>query len=296
MAWPFKKAPVYQAPRSKQAHRGFVYLDNDVVINSLSAMESGKVDEIVEKINLANERGLSVGASVGEGGASANATAGSKSNTSLQAEVIRRRTRFSIFETWYETLERRKAIGRFSGWGPDALSDVQPGQTVEIRGEVELVPMETVLRMFLWWAEESLGDNPVFPNPPNPADIKKQVGIVKVILGGRDDANATLTPLGDPGPTVGATFSDDWMIEPIGRWGGTYTLIAQVEEVLSEGERWQTMRVQDRAPLTTLEATLMSSMGTTFEESAKNFGLTLVGDQSYMPGPALVLRPIALFR
>ena len=99
------------------AHRGFVYLDNDIVINSLSALESGKVDEVVEKINLAQERGLTVGLKAGTSAAGAEARSGQSNTESLQAEVIRRRTRFSIFELWYEALKSRDALGRFSGWG-----------------------------------------------------------------------------------------------------------------------------------------------------------------------------------
>lgn len=43
-------APTYHRPE-KRIHRGFYYLDDETVINSLSAVEAGKVDEVVAKIN-----------------------------------------------------------------------------------------------------------------------------------------------------------------------------------------------------------------------------------------------------
>ena len=39
----------------RRIHRGFFYLDDETVINSLSAVEAGKVDEVVAKINSARE-------------------------------------------------------------------------------------------------------------------------------------------------------------------------------------------------------------------------------------------------
>lgn len=44
----------------KKVHRGFFYLDDETVINSLSAVESGKIDEVVAKVNSAREGGLVV--------------------------------------------------------------------------------------------------------------------------------------------------------------------------------------------------------------------------------------------
>src|SRR5690554_2238713 len=108
--------PTYSRPEAR-VHRSFVYLNDDIAINSLSALESGKVDEVVEKINLAQERGLSIGLKVGVGGAAATGEGSTKGTDSLQAEVIRRRTRFSVFELWYEALKSRNAIGTFAGWG-----------------------------------------------------------------------------------------------------------------------------------------------------------------------------------
>ena len=129
MAWFQRKdsTPSFTPPKS-QAHRGFVYLDDDIVINSLSALESGKVDEVVEKINLAQERGLSIGLKVGSDAVGATGGATTKGSESLQAEVIRRRTRFSVFELWYDALRTRSAIGRFEGWNQDVLTGVEAGQ------------------------------------------------------------------------------------------------------------------------------------------------------------------------
>lgn len=194
---PFRRAKsaIYEAPK-KNPHRGFAYLDDDIVINSLSALESGKVDEVVEKINLAQERGMSVGLKVGTEGVGGSGESNKKRSESLQAEVIRRRTRFSVFELWYEALVSRQGIGRFNGWGPDALAGVEPGEVVEVRGRVEIVPLQVGFRMFLWFAGEVEKDNPLFTEV-NSAEIANSASIIKFLLGTRDEINATLTSRGE---------------------------------------------------------------------------------------------------
>lgn len=49
---------VYKVPKER-LHRDFFYLDDEVVINSLSVLESGKIDEIVSRVTTAREGGFS---------------------------------------------------------------------------------------------------------------------------------------------------------------------------------------------------------------------------------------------
>lgn len=285
----------YNPPKAR-AHRGFAYLDTDILINSLSALEAGKVDEVVEKINLAQERGLSVGLKFGVSGVGASADASQKGSESLQAEVIRRRTRFSIFEIWHKALREKQAIGTFSGWGSGSLTGVTAGDVVELRGTVELVSLQTAFRLFLWFVNQVRNKNPLFATGANLNELQAQEKTIKFMLGERDEMTALFTPQGEPGPRVAVTFFQDWLIEPVGRWNGTYTLIAQVEEVLAEGDTWQTMRIIDDAPLTQLERETVEKAVAPFGESIGAFGLTLDPETTKVDGPALVLRPIALYR
>jgi hypothetical protein len=54
----------YRKPKAR-LHREFVYLNHDTVLNSLSALEAGKVDEIIEKTSEAREGGLSASVTAG---------------------------------------------------------------------------------------------------------------------------------------------------------------------------------------------------------------------------------------
>ena len=98
----------YKRPE-KRIHRGFLYLNDETVINSFSAVEAGKVNEVVARVNLAREG--SFGGSVGI--PAAKLEAGKKGTSELEEETTR--TRFSVFELWYQTLVEGKALGRFNG-------------------------------------------------------------------------------------------------------------------------------------------------------------------------------------
>ena len=66
--------------------------------NSLSALESGKVDEIVSKTTTARDGGLSGGVGLPIARSGLPVDGGKKSTTSVQEEIVRTRTRFSVFD------------------------------------------------------------------------------------------------------------------------------------------------------------------------------------------------------
>ena len=140
----------YRKPDSR-VHRGFFYLNDETVINSLSAVEAGQVDDVLARVTTAREGGI--GGGVGIQGAKVEG--GKKSSSEFEEEMVRTRTRFSVFEIWRENLVVKKAIGFFEGWSPEILTDVRPGDTVEFKAKLELAPLQTIFRMFNWFAKRS---------------------------------------------------------------------------------------------------------------------------------------------
>jgi hypothetical protein len=98
----------YRKPEAR-VHRGFFYLNDETVINSLSAVEAGKVDEVLARVNTAREGG--VGGGIGIHGAKVEGA--KKSTSEFEEEMVRTRTRFSVFEIWRENLVSKKALGFF---------------------------------------------------------------------------------------------------------------------------------------------------------------------------------------
>ncbi len=286
----------YNAPKNR-VHRGFVYLDNETVINSLSAMESGQVDSIIAKIAQAREGGFAGGVNASFAGAGANLEGGKKSTSSFEEEVVKTRTNFSIFEAWYQKLKADNALGTFEGWGDFALADVEPGHTVEIRGELQIVPLQTLFRLFRWFAEQVADKSSPFAQKGEQLQSTR-AGLknMNILLGGTDEVLARLRPLGDDGPAVAVVLDNKSLIADLGRLDGTYSVIAQVERVLSEEDSWPTMRLTTDAPATKLEQETLNSTVSNFIEPARALGVEISPDEAELRGPALLLRAIAVYR
>ncbi len=99
----------YKKPK-KNLHREFVYLNHDAILNSLSAFEAGRIDEIVEKTTEATEGGID--GSLGFKGAKIGGAR--KKQGTLQEELVRTRTWFSSFESWHSKLIEEDALGTFT--------------------------------------------------------------------------------------------------------------------------------------------------------------------------------------
>jgi hypothetical protein len=287
---------IYTAPK-KRVHRGFVYLDDATVINSLSAMESGKIDEVVAKIAQARDGGLSGGINAGFGGVGGKVEGGKKASSSFEEEVVRTRTRFSTFELWYQQLTQEVALGRFDGWDETALDGVAPGDTVEITGSLQIVPLQTVLRLYRWFAGQAQDQSSLFAQKGEELKgTKNGLRALEALLGGTDEVLAMLRPDGGDGPAVGVILDNNWLISGLGRLDGIYTVVAQVDMVLGEDDRWPTVRLTKDAPVTKMERDTLTQVVTNFKEPAAGLGVVIEDNASELRGPALLLRAIAVYR
>jgi hypothetical protein len=104
--------------------------------------------------------------------------------------------------------------------------------------------------------------------------------------------------IGDPGPAVILTLVDQWMIGELGCLQGEYSIVAQVEQVLSEGDEWPALRLTRDAPTTSMEIDALKEMVEVFASGLKehDMGMNVGVDEATVAGPALLLRPIAIFR
>lgn len=285
----------YRKP-DKRVHRGFLYLDDETVINSLSAVESGKIDEIVAKVISAREGGF--GGGVGFSGVQVEGSR--KSNSSLEEEIVRTRTRFSAFEVWYKGLIDAKAIGRFDGWGADSLDGVEPGDTIEFRASIEVAALQTLIRLFFWFAGQARTQGSMFSQKGAQLEATKTAEkVMKALLGSdesRDEVLLSVFPVGGEGPAVVMPVNPHWLIGRLGELGGEYTVIAQVNQVLTEGDELPAIRLtRDVAP-TPLEITTLKGAVANFVEPAKGLGIEISESDAAVRGPALVLTPIAVYK
>ncbi len=287
-------APRYHKP-DKHIHRGFYYLDDETVINSLSAVEAGKIDEVVAKVNSAREGGF--GGGLGVQGVRAEGS--KKSTSSFEEEIVRTRTRFSVFELWYQNLITSKGLGTFTGWGPEILVDVESGDTVELKARLEAVALQGLLRLFLWFATQAQTQGTFFSQKGDELKATKESERnIKLLMGehAQDEMLIIATPEGDEGPPVVIPLAQRWMIGQLGHLSGRYSVVAQVDQVLKSGEEFPTMRLTRDAPPIPAELQTFREVVGLFVEPAKQMGIEVSADDASIVGPALWLKPIAIFR
>lgn len=289
---------IYRKPKAR-IHQDFYYLDDEVLINSLSALESGRVDEIVSKTTTAREGGFSgeLAIPIVKTGIGAS----KRGSSELEEEMVRTRTRFSIFDAWYKLMSDKNAIGKFEGWGETALSDVEVGDTVELRAELSLGPLQTVLRLFLWFAEQATKDGTLFSQKGvERKEIAASARNVRQFLGGAaedsDDIPLVATVLGESGPPVLVSVSKAWLIGRLGEMRGCFELIGQVAEIVPAGEEYPVMRLTKEVTPTPLEIQALKAVVEQFVEPAKALGVNVEPGESVISGPVLVLKPIAIYR
>jgi hypothetical protein len=284
----------YRKPEAR-VHRGFFYLNDETVINSLSAVEAGKVDEVLARVNTAREGG--VGGGIGIHGAKVEGA--KKSSSEFEEEMVRTRTRFSVFEIWRENLVSKKALGFFEGWSPEILTDVQPGETIEFKAKLELAPLQTIFRMFNWFAKQAHTQGSIFAQKGEELKTTKEAERVFRALAGEDENLESVVlakPSGGEGPPAAMQLADRWMIGELGHMSGEYTVVGQVDQILKEGEQYPTLRIMHAAPVTILELAVLREIVGNFTESAKTFGLSITPEDATVTGPAVWLTPIAIYR
>jgi hypothetical protein len=77
---------------------------------------------------------------------------------------------------------------------------------------------------------------------------------------------------------------------------GDVTLIAQVEQIIAEGDTYQVIRVLRGGPATSLERGAVDEMLPELVSGLSELGVDIAEDDVFVTGPAIVLRPICAYR
>jgi hypothetical protein len=285
----------YNAPKA-HLHQEFLYLNHDTVLNALSAFEAGKVDEIIEKTAEAKDggAGISVGAGPVKGGA------GKKKQASIQEELVRTRTWFSAFDSWHRFLKDNDAIGTFDGWDSEVRNELSVGDTIEFQADVRLSPLHKLLTTFLSYAAGAgTANSPFQVAGKEAAEAKKTARMMEQwIMGreGRRNLAVYFLPFGTESPRIVARFDEKYIIGGLDNAEGRFTVIAQVDTLLQQGERESAIRIMREVPPTPKEIETVHEAMLNFVEPAKELGVELDETDLAIPYPAVIVRAIAVYK
>jgi len=286
----------YQAPK-RRLHRDFVYLNDDSIINSLSAFEAGKVDEIIEKTTEAIDRGLSGSLGVGP----AKAEGARKRQAEFQEELVRKRTRFSSFEAWFQTMTAAEAVGRFDIWDMQVRDALRSGDTIEFDARIELTPLHMMFATFVSYVRSAgTAGSPFEQKGQQLAGLKKTARMMESWTegpGGRPSLMVDMQPTsGLDGPRLMARLDENYVIGGFDRVQGEYHVIAQVDRVLRNDEQVSVIRVLRDVPPTPLEMNTIKTALKNMVSAAGNMGLSLNEDDLEVSHPTVVVRSLAIYK
>lgn len=285
----------YKKPKTR-LHREFIYLNSDTVINSLSAFQAGKVDEIIEKVSEAREGGLE--GSLGYGPAKVG---GSKKKTAnIEEELTRTRTNFSAFEEWNRHLEAEGAFGELDDWDLETRDELQVGDTIRMEAYVVLSPVQQIFLTFIDFAKQAGDPDSALKQPTaKVAELKKTARMMTGWMTGPSGERSILvsiSPLGKKEPRVYARLDEKYLVSGLGNVEGAFTVIGQVESVVAKGGAIPAIRALRETPPTPKETETITAALENFVEPAKGLGVDVTSADITIEFPAVVLHPIAIYR
>ena len=286
----------YISPK-ENLHKSFVYLDDDIVTNSLSALEAGKIDEIVSKGVTAREGGFNGGLGASLGTVSAKVSGGKKSNNTFEEELVRKRTRFSIFETWYDILKSKDGLGRVEVSEKSNVSNIKIGETLQVSGNIETREIFSLVRAYSDYAKASkIPGHPFYVKGEAQKEIVKANLNFEYIFGKEGDRIIPASlDLGKEEDRFTFLLKESWLVNPDISLKGYFTLVGQVIGRLEKDEWLPTIRLLTKIPPTEFERKTVTEMLENFKE-VKTFGFDEVEKMGEFNGPAVVVEPIAIFR
>lgn len=285
----------YNKPK-KRLHREFLYLNHETIINSLSALEAGKVDEIIEKVSEAREGGFE--GSVGYG--SIKASGGKKKTANIEEELRRTRTWFSAFEAWYAHLDAADAIGELESWDTETRDEIAVGDTVRFQARVSLSPIQQIFLTYISFANDATNpDSPFKQAAKDVPEIKKTARMMAGWLRGRSDTKhlmVYLAPFGIAEPVIAARLDEDFVVGGTQAIEGEYTVVVQIEALVGTEESVPAIRVLRDVPPTPLETQTITNALSHFVEPAKELGVEIEESDLTLHHPGVIAHPIAIFR
>jgi hypothetical protein len=131
-------------PPASAAFKQFVILDGDGLVAALSAIDGGKIDEILTRS--AEEKGGEAGAQIGAGPVQGG---GKRAKTrKVEEEVRRARTRHATTATLLDSLHERSSVGIVDGpLDMEVGPQIEAGMVIQFRAELRLHPLHQADQM-----------------------------------------------------------------------------------------------------------------------------------------------------
>lgn len=291
----------FKKPKSS-VYKRFLYVDEAEVLNSLSGIEGGAIEEILQTMGEEGSKGLGidVGASVPAAG-SATARGNVKKSQKLEEEIRRKRTIHSATVALLDKLQKDEAIGIIEGpYTPEIYEQLEENMPLQFEAEIRVHPLHQLVSVVKAWAEmaRDFGFDKKETNEINA--VARQI---ETAFHGRDGKRRTIvvfaeTEGDDPDYRFVLPIRANDLLVPLDDFTGRATFVAQVDHILDEGEEVLAARVIRNSPVLPAEREMMLEMLPAFQEleGEAGIGLTIDEEDIVLRKPAIILKPICIYR
>ena len=285
----------YEKPKLR-LHKEFLYLNYDTIFNSLSALEAGKVDEIIQKYSEVRDSGIEGGAGIG----STKIGAGKKKTANFEEELRRTRTNFSAFEEWHKYLSEAQAFGKLNDWNLETREELGVGDTLNFLANISISPLQQIFMTFISFAKQASDPkSPLKQTGAELASTKSTAQMMNDWIQPRENSKTYITymdPFGIKIPRVLGRLDDKYLVRGAERIEGEYTVIGQVETLVTGSASIPAIRIFKESPPTPLEISTTTSALKEFASNASTQGV-LIGDADIsFDYPTVIIHPIAIYR
>jgi hypothetical protein len=258
----------YKKPKQR-LHRDFVYLQHDTILNSLSAFEAGKIDEIIQKTADATDRNLEGGLTKGP----VKAGGQRKKQFQVQEELILTRTYFSAYDSWFQRMRLDEAIGEFDAWDSEIRNAFDVGDTIIFASDVQLSPLHMIFATYSSFVKESQAPGSVFKmTNAELAEAKQTAKMMEPWITGRSGSRSYAVyfkPFGIDDSRIVGRLDERYIIGGLDNIEGCFTVVAQADSLLESSDNVSAIRVIRDVPPTTLEIATAREALTEMIEPAK---------------------------
>lgn len=280
---------------TQRLYRSFLYLDGDAVINSLSGLEGGDIDEVLTRSE--QEGGGEIGGELAAG--PVRGKAGKKRSKRYEEEVRKKRTEHSAATLLLKKLHEADAIGVIAGeYGPEEHADLEDHMVIEFQGNVVIHPLHQMISAARAWLKAAPGFG---STKAEVAEMKDTVQVLEALSQSGGDQDQTFlvfaeTQSTDDSYKLVLPVKERNLLVPLDEFAGRATFVAQVDRVLEPDDQLMAMRLLRNAPQLEAERDGLIEALPDFLSGMHEVGIKATERDFILSAPAVLLKPICIYR
>lgn len=292
----------FRKPNKSNVYKRFLYIDEREVLNSLSGIEGGAIDQILQRLGEGGDGGFGFDAAVDVPGAGRVGGKASKSkNKKLEQEILRKRTVHSATAALLDHLHENEAVGIIEGtYTPEIYEELEENMPIEFQADIRIHPLNQLVSVVQGWSEMAANFGIDKKEAREFTEIARQI---EAAFHGRDKSKKTMIIFaetdGQPHEyKLVLPVHIDGLLVSLDELSGTATFVAQIDRIVEEDEEILAARVVRNSPVLPAERNMMLDMLPALQElqGEEGIGLRIDRDDIVLSKPSVLLKPICIYR